>query len=56
MLCIVGYLFADQMDVIARWFRNAERTISTLVVVVLLVWLWRRHLGKRKSSTPVTPP
>jgi membrane protein DedA with SNARE-associated domain len=56
MLCIVGYLFADQMDGIARWFRNAERTISTLVVVVLLVWLWRRHLGKRKSSTPVTPP
>ena len=56
MLCVVGYLFADQMDVIARWFRNAERAISTLVVMALLVWLWRRHWGKRKSGTPVTPP
>jgi membrane protein DedA with SNARE-associated domain len=56
MLCVVGYLFADQMDMIARWFRNAERAISTLGVVALLVWLWRRHWGRRKSSTSVTPP
>jgi membrane protein DedA with SNARE-associated domain len=55
-LCGVGYLFADQIDVIARWFQRVERTIGTLVGLALLVWLWRRHWGKRKSSAPVTPP
>jgi len=55
-LCGVGYVFADQIDVIARWFQRVERTISTLVVLALLMWLWWRHRGKRKSSTPVTPP
>ncbi len=56
-LCGVGYLFADQIDVIARWFQRVERTIGTFVVLVaLFVWLWRRHWGKRKSSAPVTPP
>jgi len=55
VLCGVGYVFADQIDVIARWFQRVERTIGTLVVLALLVWLWRRHWGKRKSSTPVTP-
>ena len=54
-LCGVGYLFADQIDVIARWFQRVERTIGTLVVLALLVWLWRRHWGKRRSSTPVAP-
>ena len=38
-LCVVGYLFADQIDIIATWFRNAERAIGTLVALAILLWL-----------------
>ncbi|MBM3222528.1 MAG: DedA family protein [Candidatus Tectomicrobia bacterium] len=55
-LCVVGYLFADQVDVIATWFRHAERALLSLLLLVLLAWLWRRHWSKRKSSAPVIPP
>jgi membrane-associated protein len=55
-LCAVGYLFADQIDIIATWFQNTGRAIGTLVVVVLLGWLCCRRWGKRKSSATVTPP
>ena len=56
VLCGVGYLFADQIDMIATWFRHAERALGTLVVVALLGWLSRRYWGKRKSSPTVRPP
>jgi membrane protein DedA with SNARE-associated domain len=55
-LCLVGYVFADQVDMIATWFRNAERALGTLMVLALLGWLCRRYWGKRKSSTTVIPP
>ena len=55
-LCAVGYLFADHLEGIAAWFRRVERSIATLLVVTLLVWLCGRHWGKRKSNTTATPP
>ena len=56
VLCALGYFFVDQRDIIATWFRNTERGIGTLLMLVLLGWLSRRYWGKRKSSTTVTPP
>jgi membrane protein DedA with SNARE-associated domain len=56
VLCALGYFFVDQRDMIATWFRNTERGIVTLLMLVLLGWLSRRYWGKRKSSTTVTPP
>lgn len=55
-LCGIGYLFADQIDMIAAWFRHTERALGTLVVVALLGWLCRRYWRKRKSSPTVTSP
>ena len=55
-LCIVGYLFADQVDMIAAWFLHTERAIGTLIVVAFLGWLCRRYWGKHKRNTPATPP
>jgi membrane protein DedA with SNARE-associated domain len=56
VLCAMGYFFVDQRDTIAAWFRNTERGVVTLLMLVLLGWLSRRYWGKRKSSTTVTPP
>jgi membrane protein DedA with SNARE-associated domain len=56
VLCALGYFFVDQRDMIATWFRNTERGIVTLLMLVLLGWLSRRYWGKRKSSTTITPP
>src|SRR5436189_196309 len=55
-LCLVGYVFADQVDVIATWFRKTERTFGTLLVLALLGWLCHRYWERRKSSTTSTPP
>src|SRR5215471_17736103 len=55
-LCLIGYVFADQVDMIATWFRNTERTIGTLLILALLGWLGRRYWERRKSSTTSTPP
>jgi len=55
-LCGIGYLFADQIDMIAAWFRHTERALGTLVVVALLGWFCRRYWRKRKSSPTVTSP
>jgi membrane-associated protein len=55
-LCLVGYIFADQVDMIATWFRNTERTLGTLLVLALLGWLCRLYWERRKSSTKDTPP
>jgi membrane protein DedA with SNARE-associated domain len=54
-LCLIGYVFADQIDVIATWFRKTERTVGTLLVLALLGWLCRRYWERRKSSTTGTP-
>jgi membrane protein DedA with SNARE-associated domain len=56
VLCLVGYVFADQVDMLATWFRNTERTLGTLLVLALLGWLCRRSWEKRKSSTTGAPP
>ena len=55
-LAAVGYLFADQLEIIAVWFRRVERAIGTLLVMTLLVWLCGRHWGKRKNNPTATPP
>jgi membrane protein DedA with SNARE-associated domain len=55
-LCLIGYVFADQVDMIATWFRKTERTLGTLLVLALLGWLCRRYWERRKSSTTGTPP
>lgn len=55
-LAALGYVFADQLEIIATWFRHVERAIGTLLVVTLLVWLCGRHWGKRKSNPTATPP
>lgn len=54
-LCGIGYLFADQIEVIASWCRTFERTIGTLLVLGLLGWLVWRYWHKRKDSATVTP-
>src|SRR5215470_13867370 len=51
VLCLVGYVFADQVDMIAAWFRKTERTLGSLLVLALLGWLCRRYWERRKSST-----
>jgi len=56
VLCVIGYLFADQMDTIATWFLHTERAIGTLVVIAFLSWLGRRYWGKHKRNAHVTPP
>jgi membrane protein DedA with SNARE-associated domain len=55
VLCLVGYVFADQVDMLAKWFRNTERTLGTLLVLAFLGWLCRRAWERRKSSTTSTP-
>ena len=55
-LGLLGYVFADQVDMIATWFRNTERTFATLMGLALLGWLCHRYWERRKSSTPGTPP
>lgn len=55
-LGVVGYLFADHLEVIATWFRHVERAIGTLLVATLLIWLCGRYWGKRKSGTTAAPP
>ena len=55
-LGLLGYVFADQVDVIATWFRKTERTFGTLLVLALLGWLCHRYWERRKSSTTSTPP
>ena len=52
----VGYFFADRLEIIAAWFRNIERAIGTLLAMTLLVWLFGRYWGKRKSNPTATPP
>ena len=56
VLGAVGYLFADQLDTIAAWFRRVERAIGTLLGLALLAWLFRRYRGKRNNSATATPP
>jgi membrane-associated protein len=55
-LGLLGYVFADQVDVIATWFRHTERTFATLMGLALLGWLGHRYWERRKSSTTSTPP
>jgi membrane-associated protein len=55
-LGLIGYVFADQVDMIATWFQNAERALGTLMVLAFLGWLCRRSWERRKSSTTGTPP
>src|SRR5215475_937396 len=55
MLCLVGYVFTDQIYVIDTWFQNTGRALGLLLVVALLVWLCRRYWERRKSSTTGTP-
>ena len=55
-LAALGYLFADQLEIIAAWFRRVERAIGTLLVMTLLAWLCGRQWGKRKNNTTATPP
>ena len=56
LLGAVGYFFADRLEVVAAWFRHVERAIGTLLGLTLLVWLFGRYWGKRKSDTTATPP
>jgi len=53
-LAVVGYLFADQLELIAIWFRRVERAIGTLLALALLGWLFRHYWGKRKNRVAVT--
>ena len=55
-LGLIGYVFADQVDVIATWFQHAGRALMTLLVLACLGWLCHRSWERRKSSTTQTPP
>jgi membrane protein DedA with SNARE-associated domain len=55
-LGLIGYVFADQVDVIAAWFQHAGRALMTLMLLACLGWLLRRSWERRKSSTTKTPP
>jgi membrane protein DedA with SNARE-associated domain len=47
IICWLGYLFADHFEVLTYWFRNVQRTIMTVLILLgLSWWLWRYH-GKR---------
>jgi membrane protein DedA with SNARE-associated domain len=47
MICWLGYLFTDHFEVLTYWFRNVQRTIVTVLILLgLSWWLWRYH-GKR---------
>jgi membrane protein DedA with SNARE-associated domain len=55
-LAAVGYFFADQLDVIAVWFRRVERTVGTLLGLALLAWLFRRYRARRQNRATLTRP
>jgi membrane protein DedA with SNARE-associated domain len=50
-LCWVGFFFADRIDAVAHWFRNAERVICTLLAITALSWLLWYY--RRKRVEPV---
>jgi membrane protein DedA with SNARE-associated domain len=55
-LGLVGYVFADRVDMIAMWFQHAGRALGTLMVLVSLGWLCRRFWERRKRSPTGMPP
>jgi membrane protein DedA with SNARE-associated domain len=54
VICVVGYWFADQIDVVATWFRKVERVILTLVGLAGLSWCIKRY--RSKKAEPIATP
>lgn len=54
VICWIGYLFADRVDIIAIWFQSLERVILTLLVIMGLSGFIWRYRGRR--SEPISPP
>jgi membrane protein DedA with SNARE-associated domain len=59
LVCWLGYLCADQFDVLTYWCRNFERATLTVLVLLGLSWLLWRCRGKRgampRSGVPAAP-
>lgn len=55
-LCVVGYCFADHIEVIAVWLYRLEYAIGVLLLLTLAGCMAWRHWGKRRSGAATTPP
>ncbi len=54
LVCYIGYLFADHIDVIAAWFRSLERIIITLIAMSGAIWLiWRAREKRQRHESSV---
>ncbi|MGE3537392.1 MAG: DedA family protein [Candidatus Tectimicrobiota bacterium] len=54
-LCVIGYLFADHIEVIASWLRHVEHAVGGLLLLASLGWVAWRQWGRRKSRVAAPP-